>query len=141
MRISAKGFTFFEILLVIAIGSAITAIGIIGLSQLQTIFKLRSSGDEVRSMLQLGRELAIANKGQVAYTLALSAAVFSLSGGGIEVARFQPPAGITYQPTTFSWGFTPLTGTLIGCTLPCSLVLTSGGETEAIIVSTNGIIN
>ncbi len=136
-----KGFTFIELVLVVAITVAITASGIVGLSQLQAIFKLRSSGDEIRSQLQYGRELAIANKDQLSYQISLVSGVVILRSNLGEITRFQSPAGITYSPSSFTWGFTPLTGQLTGCALPCQLTLTSIGNTELVIFQQNGIVN
>lgn len=138
---NSRGFTFFEILLVIAIATAITATGVVGLSRLQTIFKLRGAADETRSQLQLGRELAIANKDQVNYQLTLTPGILILRGGVTEIARFQTPSGVNYAPSSFTWGFTPLTGSLTGCSLPCQLTLSSGDESEIVTIQANGIIN
>ncbi|MBI1872147.1 hypothetical protein HYS10_01880 [Candidatus Collierbacteria bacterium] len=125
----------------IAIATSITAAGIVGLSRLQTIFKLRPAADEVRSQLQLGRELAIANKDQVNYQINLASGILILRGGVTEIARFQTPAGVNYAPSTLTWGFTPLTGSLTGCSLPCQLTLSSGDESEIVTIQANGIIN
>jgi len=130
-----------EMILMIAISAAIAAMGIVGLSQLQAVFKLRSAGDEIRSRLQLGRELAIANKDQVSYSITLTSGVVTLRSNSGEISRFQTPGGITYSPNVFTWNFTPSTGMLTGCTLPCQLSLTSGGNTELVIFNENGIVN
>lgn len=136
-----RGFTFFEILLVVAISTAITATGIVGLSRLQAIFKLKGAADTIRGQLQLGRELAIANKDQVNYQIKLNSGIVILTGGNNEIARYQTPLGISYTPSTFTYGFTVLTGTLSGCALPCHIVLTSGADSETITVFENGITN
>lgn len=136
-----KGFTIFEMLLVISITTAIAAAGIIGLSELQAIFKIRSASDEIRALLQLGRELAIANKNQVDYTIQFSSNVAVLCAGQAEIARYISPEGIIYSPNSFTWGFTPKSGELTGCPLPCNLSLTSTNNTELITIQTNGIVN
>jgi len=136
-----KGFTFLEVVLVVAITVAVTAAGVAGLSQLQAVFKLRSAGDEIRSQLQYGRELAIANKDQLSYEISLVSGIVILRSNLGEIARFQSPAGITYSPSSFNWGFTPLTGQLTGCVLSCQLTLTSTGNTELVIFQQNGIVN
>lgn len=138
---TSRGLTYIEIVMVIAISAAIAATGIVGLSELQAVFKLRSASDEIRSRLQLGRELAIANKDQVSYSVSLTSGVFVLRSNLGEISRFQSPAGITYIPATFTWNFTPSSGLLTGCTLPCQLTLTSGGSTELVIFHENGIVN
>ncbi len=136
-----KGFSFIEIVLVILIITSVTASGVVGLSQLQAVFKLRAAADEIRGQLQYGRELAIANKDQLSYTISLASGTIILRSGSSELARYQSPAGITYSPASFTWGFSPLTGELTGCALPCQLTLTSGGSTEAVIFQANGLVN
>lgn len=135
------GFTFIELVLVVAITAAITASAIVGLSQLQAVFKIRSAGDEIRSQLQYGRELSIANKDQLSYQISLTSGIVVLRSNLGEIARFQSPAGITYSPASFTWGFSPITGQLTGCSLPCQLTLTSIGNTEVVIFQQNGIVN
>lgn len=137
----SAGFTFIELVLVVVITVAITAAGVVGLSQLQAIFKLRSAGDEIRSQLQYGRELAIANKDQLSYQISLVSGIVTLRSNQGEIARFQSPAGISYSPSSFTWGFSPLTGQLIGCALPCQLTLTSADNVEMVIFQQNGIVN
>ena len=139
-RCNCFGFTFFEMLLVISITTSVTAAGIVGLSQLQAIFKIRSAADEIRSLMQLGRELAIANKNQANYNINLATGVVTLKAGQTEVGRFISPAGVIYQPNTLTWGFTPLTGVLTGCPLPCELRLTSTDNVEIITIQQSGII-
>lgn len=136
-----KGLTFIEILLVVALTVAISAGGIAGLSQLQAVFKLRGAADEIRAALQLGRELAIANKDQETYQVGLASGIVILRSNAGEIVRYLSPEGITYSPPAFTWGFAPLTGELTGCALPCQLTLTSGGNTELVIFQTNGIVN
>lgn len=136
-----KGLTFIEVLLVVALTVAISAGGIAGLSQLQAVFKLRGAADEIRAALQLGRELAIANKDQETYQISLASGIVILRSNAGEIVRYLSPSGITYSPSAFSWGFTPLTGELTGCALPCQLTLTSVGNTELVIFQTNGIVN
>lgn len=137
----SRGFTIFEMLLVISITTAITAAGIIGLSQLQAIFRIRAAADEIRSLLQYGRELAIANRNQASYSVSFSSGVAVLTENQRELNRFISPTGIIYEPTTFSWSFTPLTGKIIGCSQPCQLTLTSTDNTEIILIQENGIVN
>lgn len=141
MKRGMRGMTLLEVLLVIALTAAISVTGVMGLSQLTAIFRLRSAGDEIRALLQYGRELATANKNQVAYSLVFSSGVVSLTGGGTEVGRFQPPAEIIFAPASFSWGFTPLSGALTGCALPCQLTLSNVGNSEIITIQANGVIN
>ncbi len=136
-----KGLSLIELLLVLAIVSVITAAGVVGLSQLQAIFKLRSAADEIRGQLQYGRELAIPNKDQLIYQISLSSGTVILKSNNGEITRFQSPAGVTYSPASFTWGFSPITGLLTGCTLPCTLSLTSSGNTELVIFQANGLVN
>lgn len=136
-----KGLTFIEILLVIAITAAITGAGVVGLSQLQSVFKLRSAADMIRGQLQYGRELAVANKDQLSYEISLSSGTVILRSNVGEIDRFQSPTGIVYSPSSFTWSFTPLTGQLAGCPLPCELTLTIGDNTELVIFQTNGLVN
>ncbi|KKT42198.1 MAG: hypothetical protein UW31_C0009G0044 [Candidatus Collierbacteria bacterium GW2011_GWA2_44_13] len=63
------GFTLFEIMLVMALMVAVTAIGIINLARLQSVFSLRSSADEIKAEIQYGRELAVANKDSGLYNV------------------------------------------------------------------------
>ncbi len=136
-----SGMTFIEILLVMGIALVISVGGISGLSQLQAVFKLRGAADEIRAALQLGRELARANKDQESYLISLASGIFVLRSNAGEIIRYQSPEGITYSPASFTWGFTPLTGQLSGCQLPCELSLSSGGNTELVIFQANGIVN
>ncbi|MEK7525146.1 MAG: prepilin-type N-terminal cleavage/methylation domain-containing protein [Patescibacteria group bacterium] len=136
-----RGLTLIEILLVMALVVVISAGGIAGLSQLQAVFKLRGAADEIRAALQLGRELAIANKDQETYQISLAFGIVILRSNAGEIVRYMSPAGITYSPSSFGWGFTPLTGQLTGCPLPCQLTLTSGENVELVIFQTNGIVN
>lgn len=135
------GLTFIEILLVITITAAIAGVGVVGLSQLQSVFKLRSAADVVRGQLQYGRELAIANKDQLSYEISLSSGTVILRSNAGEIDRFQSPAGVVYSPAAFTWGFMPLTGLLTGCALPCQLTLTIGDNTELVIFQANGLVN
>lgn len=135
-----KGFTFFELLLVMVLGAAITALGVVSLYRLQTIFGVRSSADEMRSQFQYGRELSIANKNRAIYSISLSQRILRLLADGKEIERFQIPAGIGVSPTSFVWTFTPVTGVIPMCS-PCQITLTSGSSIELINISANGIIN
>lgn len=134
------GFTLFEILLVVVIGLVISGIGVIGLASLQTVFRVRSSADEIRSLVQFGRELAIANKDQVSYGVYLTGNIVKLSAGPNEISRFQVPGGVVLSPSSFSWQFTPLTGVISSCS-PCQLSLSSGSTQEVINVQDNGLVN
>lgn len=136
-----KGLTFIDIVMVVGITSIIVSAGIVGLTQLQSVFKLRSSGDEIRSLLQLGRELAVANKDQQNYSVSLNSGIVILRSDSGEISRYQSPGGIIYNPISFNWSFAPLTGLPVECTLPCQLTLTSGDNTEIIIFQKNGIVN
>ena len=133
--------TFIEILLVTTIAIMITVGGVSGLSQLQAVFKLREAADEIRAALQLGRELAIANKDQQVYQVDLNSGIMTLRSNAGEIIRYLGPEGITYSPASFNWGFTPLTGQLTGCVLPCQLTLSSGGNMELVLFQANGIVN
>ncbi len=135
-----SGMTLFETLLVLTITILVTVSGVIGLSALQSLFQLRSTGDEIRAQLQYGRELAIANKGGAQYRIGYSSGSVILSANGSDVSRFQVPGVISFSPSTFDWGFAPVTGELTGCSLPCTLGLTMRGNSEIIIVRSNGII-
>ena len=136
-----RGMTLLEVLVVIALVITMTATGAVALSELQAIFKLRSTADEIRSMLQLGRELAVANKDLVAYTISLSGGLTVLQAGSNELVRYLAPAGITFSPSTFTYGFTPLTGQLTGCALPCGETLEYGNNSELVTIQANGIVN
>lgn len=136
-----KGLTFIDIIIVVGITSIIVSAGVVGLTQLQSVFKLRSSGDEIRSLLQLGRELAVANKDQQSYSVSLNSGTVILRSGSGEISRYQSPAGIVYNPASFSWSFAPLSGLPSECSLPCQLTLTFGDNTEIIFFQKNGIVN
>lgn len=136
-----RGMTFIEILLVMGITVLIAAGGVSGLSQLQAVFKLRGAADEIRAALQLGRELAKANKDQETYRIILASGVVVLRSNAGEIVRYLSPEGIAYSPSAFTWGFAPLTGQLTGCQLPCQLSMTSSGNAELVVFQTNGIVN
>ena len=136
-----SGMTLIETLLVIAITTVITVSAGFGLAVMQSQFQLRSSGDEIRSQLQYGRELAIANGNYIEYTIRNEGNSVILLGGGAEIARYQVPERISFSPAAFSWGFAPVTGLLTGCSLPCTLGLTLRGNSEIIIVRSNGIVD
>lgn len=141
MKSVASGMTLLELLLVIGLATAVLAAGSVSWSQLSIIFRLRSAGDEIRGLLQYGRELAKANKNQASYSLSFASGVMILSGSGVEVGRYQSPAGIIFSPAMFNWGFSPLSGQLTGCPLPCQLTLTGGDNSEVITIQSNGIID
>lgn len=141
LRSPQEGLTLIEILLVTALTVAISAGGIAGLSQLQSVFKLRGAADEIRAQLQLGRELASANKDQETYQISLVSGIVVLRSLAGEIGRYLSPDGITYSPSSFAWGFAPLSGLLTGCPLPCQLTLTAGENTELVIFQANGIVN
>ncbi|EKD53278.1 MAG: hypothetical protein ACD_61C00086G0001, partial [uncultured bacterium] len=84
-----SGFTLIELVVVFAVVSVVTIIGVIDLSRLQRIFKLRSAADEIKSHIQYGRELAVANKNGAAYNVNLSGSVVKLSADGAEFSRYQ----------------------------------------------------
>lgn len=140
MMVKFSGFTLFEVVLVLAIGISITAIGIVSLSRLQKMFQLRSSADEIRSQIQYGRELAIANKNNSVYSISLSGTVVSLKAGGKEITRYQFPQGITATPPSFNFIFSANTGTIGTCS-SCQLTLFATGATEIINIQSNGIVN
>lgn len=140
MKITAKGFTLFEIMLVITMSVAITAIGIVSLSRLYKIFTLKSASDEIRSQLQYGRELAIAQKNMATYSVSLSGGIISLNKDSVEVSRYQIPSGVSPNPVSFVWTFESGTGSVSSC-VSCSLTLTSVGLSEVITIQSNGIIN
>lgn len=124
----------------IFISATIITAGTINLAHLQTIFKLRSTAEEIKSFLQYGRELAIANKNQTPYSISMSGAALSLLAGGQEFTRLQIPAKITVNPPVFSWNYSAYTGDITSCSL-CNITLSSQDITESIIVQTNGMVN
>lgn len=140
MRKLHPGFTLFEIAIVFVIGIAITTAGIITLSRLQSLFRLRTAADEMRSQIQYGRELAIANKDQSLYGIVLSGNIFRLTADGEDISRYQIPSSIIVSPTSMLWNFAPVTGVVQSCS-PCQIELTRGGLLESIIIQSNGIVN
>lgn len=140
MRKSPAGFTLFEIMLVMFLTVAITVIGVVSLSRLQVLFMLRSSADEIKSQLQYGRQLAIANKDNATYNYSLSGSLFRLTANGVEVSRYKIPEKLSVEPVTFSMNFTPLTGLVASCA-PCQITLSSGDQVEIINIQANGIID
>ena len=134
------GFTLFEIMLVMALMVAVTAIGIINLARLQSVFSLRSSADEIKAEIQYGRELAVANKDSGLYNVTGSVLAFKLLKNGGEISRYQIPQGMVMTPLSFSWNFTPLTGALNTCS-PCQISLFFRGLTEIINIQANGIVD
>lgn len=138
----SRGFTFLEIILVFGLISLLTVIGTVNLNQLQSIFKARSTADEVRSMLQLARQLSLNNNNQTTYQVSLSGDIITLtSAAGIEINRYQPPSGVTFSPSSFTWRFEPITGSVTGCVSPCQLNITFGPATQSVIINTSGVIN
>lgn len=138
----SRGFTFLEIILVFGLISLLTVIGVVNLSRLQSIFKARSTADEVRSMLQLARQLTLNNSNQTTYQVSLSGDVITLtSTTGTEINRFQPSKGVVFSPSGFIWRFEPITGSVTGCVSPCQLDITFGSATQSVIINSSGIIN
>ncbi len=135
-----NGFTLFEIVLVMAIVVVVTTIGIVNLASLQRGFRLRSSADEIKSLMQYGRELAIANKNRAIYNVNLSGNIFKLQADGYEMSRYQIPDGIALNPESLDWNFTPTTGILVDCSL-CQIVLSAGDQLETINILPNGIVD
>lgn len=140
MKKTPAGFTLFEIMLVITMSVSITAIGMVSLSRLYKIFTLKSASDEIRSQLQYGRELAIAQKDKAAYSVSLSGGIMSLNKNQTEISRYLIPSGVSSSPTSFVWNFVSGIGSIESCA-SCSLTLTSVGMTEIITIQSNGIIN
>ncbi|NCP47091.1 hypothetical protein COT86_02370 [Candidatus Collierbacteria bacterium CG10_big_fil_rev_8_21_14_0_10_43_36] len=134
------GFTLFEILIVMAVVLVISTAGVINLFRLQSVFILRSSADEIRSMVQYGRELAIANKDLASYSLSLSGSVVNLQKNGLEFSRYIIPQKVMINPASFYWSFMPITGGVETCS-PCQLLLRSNGINEIINIQTNGIVD
>ncbi len=134
------GFTLFEILIVLSLAAAITTVSIIGLSQLQAIIRLRNTGDEIRAMIQLGREYTLANKDSAVYSVSLASGTFKLLENSFELSRYQIPPGIIVDPVIISEEFTPVTGKLTNCS-PCQINLSSMGNSEIIMIQENGIVN
>lgn len=140
MRDRGHGFSLFEIILVMGISVVIAVVGAVNLAHLQTIFRLRSVAEELKSAIQYGRELAISNKNLETYSISMSASAMSLLANGKEFNRFQIPAKVTVNPPVFSWNYTPYTGEMVSCA-PCNITLSSQGEVELITVQANGIVN
>ncbi|KKT40583.1 MAG: hypothetical protein UX47_C0003G0018 [Candidatus Collierbacteria bacterium GW2011_GWA2_46_26] len=134
------GFTLFEVIAVMTVVMIISTLGIINLSRLQSVFVLRSSADEIRSMIQYGRELAVANKDMASYNLSLSGSVVKLQKNGLEFSRYVVPQKVTINPSSFSWIFSSITGGVQTCA-PCQLMLTSNGLNEIINIQSNGIVD
>lgn len=139
---SPSGFTLLELLLVFAIIVTVTAAGVVGLSQITAIFRLRAAADETRALFQLGRELTLARQDQTTYQLALDPNLIQLKTiAGTEIARYAPPTGVVYTTPNNLWSFTPVSGLVSGCTLPCQIQLSLGGNTETINLYANGLID
>lgn len=134
------GFTLIELVVVLAVVSIVTTIGMINLSRLQKIFKLRSAADEITAQIQYGRELAVANKNGAVYDVNLSGSVVKLSADGAEFSRYQIPQGVSVNPISFDWNFTPITGLLSTCS-PCRITLSAGDVLEIINIQANGLVN
>ncbi len=140
MKTSKGGFTLFEILLIFALSASITAFGAISLARLQALFQVRSAADEIKSRVQYGRDLAIANKDAQSYSLTLVGSSVKLLSSGQTISQYQVPVGIVMAPTSLTWSFTPTTGAIASCTT-CTLDLSFRGVTESIIVQANGLVN
>lgn len=126
--------------LVLGLIVSFSIIGAVNLSSLQTIFKLRSVADEVKSLLRHGRELAIANKDDGGYKIIFSDNSFKLLSQNNEFTRYQIPTKVTVDPISFSWEYSTISGEIAGCS-PCQITLTSKSLTESITIQENGIIN
>lgn len=135
-----QGFTLFELLLVLTLAIVITTIGVVNLSRLQNTFRLRSSADEIKAMLQLGRESAVSNRNQATYNISISGRIVALQGGGKVISRYQIPTGVGVIPASLNWNFTPMTGELVSCS-PCSITLFIGSQIEIINIQDNGLVN
>ncbi len=134
------GFTLYEVLIVMTIVVLVSTVGIVNLSKLQNVFRIRSSADEIKALIQYGRELAIGNKNRAIYNINLSGNIFKLQADGKEMSRYQIPSGVVLTPASLNWNFTPVTGALTSCP-SCEIVLTSGGSSETINIQANGIVN
>lgn len=140
LRSRPKGFTLFELLLVFTLAIVITTIGVVSLSRLQNTFRLRSSADEVKAMLQLGRELAISNKNQTKYNISISGRIVALQSPKEVISRYQIPFGVSISPPSLNWEYTPLTGGLVACS-SCLITLSAGSQIEIINIQENGLVN
>jgi Tfp pilus assembly protein FimT len=127
-------------MMVMALVTLVSAIGLVNLSRLQNVFRLRSSADEIKAQIQYGRELAIGNKDRAIYNVNLSGTIFRLQADGKEISRFQIPAGVALTPASINWNFTPITGELTACS-SCQIVLVAGEATETINIQANGIVD
>lgn len=136
---SRNGFTFFEMVVVMAIVSTLIVVSTIGISQMQSIFRLRSAADEMRALLQLGREYSLSNKDSATYGVTQSNNIFKLLKNNAELSRYQIPKGVNVFPSDFLWDFDRLSGFLSGCS-PCQITLTSLGNNEVININENGMV-
>jgi hypothetical protein len=123
-----------------AIMAVVSAIGVMSYYRLQTIFQLRSSADEIRSLMQYGRELAITNKDQGSYDITYTNKVFRLKVDSNEMYRVTIPSRMTVIPASLFWRYSPLTGNIPNCS-PCDITLTFNGEDEVITIQENGLVN
>lgn len=141
MRIRSSGFTFFEIIIVFGLMITFTVLGGIGVIQLHESFTLKSSADEIRSLLALAREQTLANLDNTSYRVNLNSNIVALqTASGVEQERVQVPTSVTFTPSSLTWSYLPATGEISGCTAPCQLTLTQGGATEIIRITQSGII-
>ena len=133
--------TLFEVLLVVFIVSVIILSGSFGWVALQTAFSLRSVGDEIRSQMQLGRELSRAGMNGADYQIRHTGNSVVLLSDGVEIRRYLLPSNVSLTPLLFNWSFSPITGDIVGCSLPCVIGVTMRGTSESIIIRANGIVD
>jgi type II secretory pathway pseudopilin PulG len=137
----ASGFTLLELLLVFGLVGVVTLAGTVGLSALQETFTLRSTGDEIRSLMRLARENSLAGRDELSYRVALNNDIVTLeNSAGTQLERYQAPKGVNFTPDSFIWTFLPASGEVTGCIAPCQLTLTYGSSTEIVRITQSGII-
>lgn len=134
------GFTIFELIIVLFLTGVVTVLGIISLTRLQALFKLRTAADEITAQIQFGREAAIANKGNAIYSFSFSGSIFRLTADSKEISRYTLPDNVVVSPPTITMNFTPITGAIPTCS-PCQITLAVSGLSEVINIQSNGIVN
>lgn len=144
-NLSNRGFSFLEIILVVAIVGSLSLIGTVFYTRFLTQNSVANTTDHLISQLRKAQIYAMEGKQNggdwgVSYTSSPKRVQFYLEGNPAFDENYDVNSNITVSPE-FDLVFAHYTGIPAGETLPLTITLSGNNSTESITINSQGVVS
>lgn len=145
MKLSNSGFSFIEIILVVAILSVLGLLGTVFYSRFLTQNSVANTTDHMISQLRKAQIYSMEGKQNggawgVNYTTSPKQIQFYLNGNPAFNENYSVNSNITISPT-FNVLFAHYTGVPSGATFPLTITISGNNSTESITINSQGVVS